>query len=209
MTKFYAILTWVEYLGTIAFAVSGAIVGIKKHMDIFGIVILGLVTACGGGLIRDVVLNVMPAAVFRNPIFAAIAIVTSLVVFLPPIRKHVLQNNRIQELALFWADTLGLAAFTITGLRTAITVYPGGSAFFFCFLAVITACGGGLLRDVMAQEMPAIFVKKIYAVASLAGALLSKFLWHVSPLLAFISGAVLVILIRFLAMHYRWNLPRA
>ena len=77
MTQFYTILTWVEYLGTIAFAVSGAIVGIKKHMDIFGVAILGLVTACGGGLIRDIVLNVMPAAVFRNPIFATIAITFS------------------------------------------------------------------------------------------------------------------------------------
>jgi len=209
MTQFYAVLTWVEYLGTIAFAVSGAIVGIRKHMDIFGVAILGLVTACGGGLIRDMVLNVMPAAVFRNPVFATIAIITSLVVFLPPIRKRVLQNSRIQELALFWADTLGLAAFTITGLRTAIIVYPGGSAFFYCFLAVITACGGGLLRDVMAQEMPAIFVKKIYAVASLAGALTSKLLWRVSPLGAFLAGAALVVLIRFLAMHFRWNLPRA
>ena len=102
-----------------------------------------------------------------------------------------------------------LAAFTITGLRTAIVVYPGGSAFFFCFLAVITACGGGLLRDVMAQEMPAIFVKKIYAVASLAGALTSTLLWQFSPLGAFIAGATLVVLIRFLAMHFRWNLPRA
>jgi len=209
MTRFYAVLTWVEYLGTIAFAASGAIVGIKKHMDVFGVVILGLVTACGGGLIRDVVLNVMPAAVFRNPVFASIAIITSLMVFLPPIRRRVLQNNRIQELSLFWADTLGLAAFTITGLRTAITVYPDGSAFFCCFLAVLTACGGGLLRDMMAQEMPAIFVKKIYAVASLAGALTSRLLWRASPLGAFMAGAALVVLIRFLAMHYRWNLPRA
>ena len=198
-----------ELIGTLAFAASGALTGLKKNMDIFGVAILGLVTACGGGLIRDIVLNVMPAAVFRNPIFATIAIITALIIFLPPIRKRVLQNSRIQDLALFWADTLGLAAFTITGLRTAIVVYPGGSAFFFCFLAVITACGGGLLRDVMAQEMPAIFVKKIYAVASLAGALTSKLLWHISPLLAFVTGAVLVVLIRFLAMHFRWNLPRA
>ncbi len=209
MTQFYAVLIWIEYLGTIAFAASGAIVGIKKHMDIFGVAILGLVTACGGGLIRDMILNVMPAAVFRNPIFAAIAILTSIFVFLPPIRRRVLQNNHVQELALFWADTLGLAAFTITGLRTAIGVYPEGGAFFCCFLAVITACGGGLLRDVLAQEMPAIFVKKIYAVASLAGALAGKLLWAVSPLLACMVGVFLVVLIRFLAMRFRWNLPRA
>jgi uncharacterized membrane protein YeiH len=110
---------------------------------------------------------------------------------------------------LFWADTLGLAAFTVSGLRTAISTYPEGGRYLFCFLAVITAVGGGMLRDMMAQEIPSIFVKKVYAVASLAGALAAVFLWSISPLLALMVGAVLVVVIRFLAMHYHWHLPRA
>lgn len=209
MNSLYAVLLWIEYIGTVAFAVSGAIVGLRKHMDIFGVCILGLCTATGGGLMRDIILHVMPASVFQNPTFAIIAIVSSVIVFLPPVKKLVLSQSRGGELMLFWADTLGLAAFTVAGLRTAVSVYPQGGTFLFCFLAVITAVGGGMLRDMMAQEIPSIFVKKVYAVASLAGALCSVLLLSISPLWAYISGALLVAAIRFLAMHYHWHLPRA
>ena len=178
-------------------------------MDVFGVCILGLCTATGGGLIRDIILHVMPASVFANPTFAIVAIISSVIVFLPPVKKLVLSQNHTGELLLFWADTLGLAAFTVSGLRTAIGTYPEGGRFLFCFLAVITAVGGGMLRDMMAQEIPSIFVKKVYAVASLAGALCAVLLWSISPLLALICGFVLVVIIRFLAMHYHWHLPRA
>ena len=209
MNQFNMILLLIEYLGTVAFAVSGAVVGIRKHMDIFGVCILGLCTATGGGLMRDIMLHVMPASVFQNPVFAIIAIISSVIVFLPPVKKFVLSDNRAGELMLFWADTLGLAAFTVAGLRTAITVYPDGGRYLFCFLAVITAVGGGMLRDMMAQEIPSIFVKKVYAVASLAGALVAVLLWNVTPMLAPILCFALVVVIRFLAMHFHWHLPRA
>ena len=209
MNQLYTVLLWIEYLGTVAFAISGAVVGIRKHMDIFGVCILGLCTATGGGLIRDIILHVMPASVFRDPIFAIIALISAAVVFLPPVKKLVLTQSHTGELILFWADTLGLAAFTVSGLRTAVSVYPEGGTFLFCFLSVITAVGGGMLRDMMAQEIPAIFVKKVYAVASLAGALCSVLLWSLSPMWAYLCGAVLVVVIRFLAMHYHWHLPRA
>jgi len=202
-------LLCMEYLGTVAFAVSGAAVGLKKHLDIFGVAVLGLVTATGGGLIRDVILNVTPPAVFRTPIFAAIAVVTSLILFLPPIRNATLKSSRTHDLVLFWADSLGLAAFTVSALRTVMSIHPGGSVFFYSFLAVITGVGGGLLRDVMVQEIPFIFVKKVYAVAALAGALAALALWPLSPLWGSVAGFLLVLTIRFLAMHFRWNLPRA
>ncbi|WP_295585833.1 trimeric intracellular cation channel family protein [uncultured Oscillibacter sp.] len=199
-----------ELAGTMAFAASGAMTGLKKGMDLFGVCILGLTTAVGGGVIRDVILGNTPPATFLSPIYAIVALVTSLVLFLPRIRRLLMWDQRLYDLSMLVLDSLGLGIFTVVGIRIAWSSTPEPTLFLLVFVGVVTGVGGGVLRDVMAGDMPYIFVKHIYACASLAGALLCAGLWRpAGEVAAILTGAGAVVLIRFLSAHYRWNLPRA
>lgn len=199
-----------ELAGTMAFAASGAITALKKGMDLFGVCILGLTTAVGGGVIRDVILGNTPPATFLNPIYASVALVTSLVLFLPRIRHLLMWDQRLYDLSMLILDSLGLGIFTVVGIRIAWRSTAEPTLFLLVFVGVVTGVGGGVLRDVMAGDTPYIFVKHIYACASLAGALVCAGLWRpAGEVAAILAGAGVVVLIRFLSAHYRWNLPRA
>ena len=102
-----------ELMGTLAFAASGALTGLRKNMDIFGICILALTTAVGGGVIRDLILGNTPPATFQNPIYATVALVTALVLFLPQVRHFLMRDARLFDLILFWMDAVGLGIFTV------------------------------------------------------------------------------------------------
>ena len=184
-----------ELIGTVAFSASGAMVGIKKHMDIFGVMILGLVTAVGGGVIRDLTLGITPPATFRDPIYAAAALITAASVFLPQVQRLLERHQRTYDLTMLLMDSIAQSS--------------SHGIFLLIFVGVITGVGGGVLRDVMAGNMPYVFVKHIYACASLAGALLCTLLWKGSAAWAMSLGAGLVILIRCLSAHFRWSLPKA
>ena len=199
-----------ELAGTMAFAASGAMTALKKGMDLFGVCILGLTTAVGGGVIRDVILGNTPPATFLNPIYASVALVTSLVLFLPRIRHLLMWDQRLYDLSMLILDSLGLGIFTVVGIRIAWRSTAEPTLFLLVFVGVVTGVGGGVLRDVMAGDTPYIFVKHIYACASLAGALVCTVLWRpAGEVAAILAGAGVVVLIRFLSAHYRWNLPRA
>ena len=199
-----------ELAGTMAFAASGAITALKKGMDLFGVCILGLTTAVGGGVIRDVILGNTPPATFLNPIYASVALVTSLVLFLPRIRHLLMWDQRLYDLSMLILASLGLGIFTVVGIRIAWRSTAEPTLFLLVFVGVVTGVGGGVLRDVMAGDTPYIFVKHIYACASLAGALVCAGLWRpAGEVAAILAGAGVVVLIRFLSAHYRWNLPRA
>ena len=199
-----------ELAGTMVFAASGAITALKKGMDLFGVCILGLTTAVGGGVIRDVILGNTPPATFLNPIYASVALVTSLVLFLPRIRHLLMWDQRLYDLSMLILDSLGLGIFTVVGIRIAWRSTAEPTLFLLVFVGVVTGVGGGVLRDVMAGDTPYIFVKHIYACASLAGALVCTVLWRpAGEVAAILAGAGVVVLIRFLSAHYRWNLPRA
>jgi len=199
-----------ELIGTLAFAASGALTGLKKNMDIFGVAILGLTTAVGGGVIRDVILGNTPPATFQNPIYAAVAVLTALVLFLPQVRRYLMRNPRYFDLSLFWMDAAGLGIFTVVGIRTAYACAARPTLFLLVFVGVITGVGGGLLRDMMAGNTPYIFVRHVYASASLVGALLCGTLWHfLGEMPSMVLGAGSIILIRWLSYHFRWNLPKA
>ena len=199
-----------ELVGTMAFSASGAMTGIRKNMDIFGVCILGLTTAVGGGVIRDVILGNTPPATFRDPIYAAVALAAALVLFLSRVRRLLMHNTVLFDRAMFWMDTAGLAIFTVVAIRTAYTLVPQATVFLLAFVGVVTGVGGGVLRDIMAGDTPYIFVKHIYACASLVGALLCGLLWHYAgEMLSMLAGGGAVILIRGLSAHFRWNLPRA
>ena len=199
-----------ELIGTMAFAASGAMTGIKKNMDIFGVCILALTTAVGGGVIRDLILGSTPPATFRDPVYATVAIVTALVLFLPRVRRLLMWDQALFDLCLFLMDTAGLAIFTVMGIRVAYAHVPQATLFLLAFVGVVTGVGGGVLRDIMAGDTTYIFVKHIYACASLVGALACGLAWHhLGEMGSMLLGGGLVVLIRCLSAHYRWNLPRA
>lgn len=191
-----------EMIGTVAFAVSGASVGVRKQMDIFGVAILGMTTAVGGGIIRDLILNITPPAAFRHPVYAAVAIIVSSLVFLPSVRGRINTNSRLQILI----DAIGLGTFTVIGVKAGM-VYD--NMFLSVFVGTVTGVGGGVLRDIFAADKPTIFVKQFYACASIIGAVCCVIVWDTGQNIAMLTGAVIIIILRLLAAGYRWNLPRA
>lgn len=194
--------TVLEILGTIAFAISGAMAAAEKKMDILGVVILGVTTAIGGGIIRDILLGTTPPTSLKNPLYAFIAIAVSLLVFLPAVRKKININNMI----LIVIDALGLGTFTVLGFETAAVC---SNVFLQIFLGVLTGVGGGVLRDLFASEKPMIFVKHFYAVASLIGAIVCAILYPVKKETAMVLGIVIIVIIRILAAKFKWHLPKA
>ena len=208
----WTLLFLFDLIGTIAFAISGAFVAIRKGMDIFGVNVLAVTTACGGGLMRDVIIGSIPPQMFRNPFFVMVAVVVANVVFLLTyLHRHMPRKIvPLYDQMLFWFDSLGLAAFTVDGVMAGIAIGHGQNEFLICFLGFLTAVGGGAFRDVLANQMPDIFRKHIYAVAAIAGAVLMVLLLRLlgSQRIAMIGGFLLVLILRFLAAHFRWNLPR-
>ncbi|MBQ0026655.1 MAG: trimeric intracellular cation channel family protein [Lachnospiraceae bacterium] len=190
-----------EIIGVIAYAVSGAMLGIKKKMDIFGVIMLGLTTATGGGLIRDIIIGVNPPVVFQHPVYAIVAVIVSIIVFLPWVYKRIDVDGTI----IMVLDAIGLGAFVVVGVKAGI---PYDNAFMSAFLGVITGVGGGLLRDILAGDIPSIFVRHFYACAAIIGAIVCVALWHVGEIPAMIIGAVTVTVLRVLAATFKWNLPK-
>ena len=199
-----------EMIGTIAFAASGAMTALKKNMDIFGIAILGITTAVGGGAMRDIILGKTPPTMFEKPIYAAVAAAVSIIVFFPFVRRLLNKNQYIYDHAMRVMDSLGLAIFTVMGINAAKNISDGHNLFLLVFVGVITGVGGGLMRDIMAGDTPYIFVKHVYACASIAGALVAALIWDLlGAVAAMFIGAVLIFTIRMLAAHYKWSLPHA
>ncbi len=201
-----------DMVGTAAFALSGAMTAIKKEMDLLGVLILGMVTAVGGGIVRDIILGNTPPQAFAQPVFALIAGGVSALVF-AVIYFHVKGYQQISragfQYMLMAADTLGLGVFTVAGVRAAFDSGMGVNYFLPVFLGTITGVGGGLLRDMMAGDRPYIFVKHVYASASILGAFVCVFLWRrFGGNAAMPVGAASVILLRVLAIRFRWNLPK-
>ena len=199
-----------EILGTVAFAVSGAIVGIQKKMDMFGVVILGLTTAVGGGVMRDLMLNITPPAAFQRPVFSVVAIAVSLLIFMRSVRIALEHKSRAYENMLLIMDTIGLALFTVIGVEAAQDAIAERNLFLVTFVGVLTGVGGGVIRDVFAGITPSIFTKHFYACASIAGAWTCALLWTDElKIQAMFTGAVVTVMLRVLAAHYRWSLPKA
>ena len=199
-----------ELIGTVAFAASGALVGSEQKMDIFGVSVLGVITAVGGGMIRDVILGIIPPGVFQNPVYAAVAVITSvLVFFLLYFKRELLEENVAYDKVMLIMDSVGLGIFTVVGVNTGIRQGFADNTFLLVFVGTITGVGGGLLRDMMAEVPPYIFVTHSYACASIAGAIVCVHTYRWFGVVAsLIFGSAAVILVRHLAAHYRWNLPK-
>lgn len=199
-----------ELLGTVAFAASGAITGITKRMDILGVATLGIVTSVGGGVLRDIILGLTPPATFSNPIYAIIALAVSVIIFIPAVHRFLFKNYRIYDLAMLIMDSLGLGVFTVVGIQVAMHKAADPNVFLLIFVGMITGIGGGVMRDVLSKHTPYIFKKHFYACASFFGAVTCIVLWKlIGEEIAVISGAAVVFILRLLAAHFRWSLPKA
>lgn len=206
MDTFFFIL---ELIGTVAFAVSGAAMGTRKEMDIFGVCILGSATAVGGGILRDLMLDLTPPMAFRDPVWLIVGLVTSVLVFLPMLRRPVQKNKRVWDGVMLVSDAVGMGIFGATAILLAQR-NGQSSVWLLVFVAMLTGTGGGVLRDVMAGEVPGVFRRHVYVSAVIAGAIL--FL-AIQPLLpetaAVLISVAATVTLRCLAAHFRWNLPRA
>ena len=201
------IVFFLEIMGTVAFAASGAMIAVNRKMDIFGIAMLGLFTATGGGVLRDLLLGNTPPATFRQPVYALTALVVAGVMFLKPVRSRWNAHGRVFDAVLLAMDSVGLGVFTVVGVEVALAA--DSNLFTAVFVGVVTGVGGGILRDVMAGQLPFVFVKHFYACASLIGALACALLWPwLGQLGAMLAGAVIVIALRLLAAKFHWKLPR-
>lgn len=208
----WTLLDFFDLVGTIAFAISGAFVGIRKDMDIFGVNVLAITTACGGGMMRDILIGNVPPRMFQNPVFVIVAAVVANIVFLFAYLHSRMPRKiaPVYDRTLFWFDTLGLAAFTVDGVMMGVDSGFYDNPFLLCFLGFMTGVGGGALRDIMANQTPDIFRKHIYAVASIAGGILMVIIYALteSQQSAMIGGFLLVLVLRLLAAHFHWNLPK-
>ena len=210
---YQSIITFfMEMAGTVAFAASGAMVGVERNMDIFGVSVLGVVTAVGGGMIRDIVLGIIPPNVFTNPVYALVATITSCLFFFVFYWKRQLLEGHMRltyDRVMLVMDSVGLGIFTVVGVNTGIRSGYMDNVFLLVFLGTITGVGGGLLRDIMAGVPPYILVRHIYACASIVGAIVCVVLYrNFGAVVSMVGASAVVILIRYLAAHYRWNLPK-
>lgn len=201
-----------EIIGTISFAISGAMIAIQKKVDIFGVLFLGIITAFGGGLIRDITLGNLPPAMFRDTKYLIFATIASLSVFLTAtIFKTVyIQNELLIDTINNIFDAVGLGAFSVIGAQLTIQLYESAGTFLIIVMGMITGIGGGILRDLLVREIPFVLKKRVYAVAAILGAASYYLLLHITySWLAMIIGVLITFSLRMLSTIFKWNLPKA
>ena len=206
------ILFILEVVGTISFAVSGAFVAIKAKFDVFGVLVIGCITAVGGGIMRDILIGNFPPMIFSKMYLLLIACASAMLVFLISYnqrKKFDGIRGKIEHINNIF-DAIGLAAFTAMGTELAFTYGFSSNVFLSLVLGVLPAVGGGLLRDILTETPPYIFTKHVYAVAALVGSAL----YYVMRLFmenTIFPGALTILFIigiRMLATKYHWKLPK-
>lgn len=206
------ILLVLEIIGTVAFAVSGAFVAIKANLDIFGVVFIGVVTAVGGGIARDILIGATPPAIFSNLYVLLVAAVTSTIVFiLAYIKRKQFDalREKISRINTYF-DSIGLAAFSVMGTELAFVKELSANPVLAIVLGMLTGVGGGIFRDVLTNNTPYIFKKHVYALASIGGAGIYYVLraFMTGTLVPSIIAMLFIVCIRLLAAKYRWGLPK-
>jgi len=191
-----------EIIGTIAFAISGALIGIRKKLDLFGVIFLAVTTAVGGGIFRDILIGITPPTAFINPTACIISIITALVVFFFYDEKF----NKLEKIVTI-SDALGLGVFTAVGCRTAMLHNVDG-IFAVVFIGMCTGVGGGIVRDILVKDIPFVLKKEIYAIASIIGALFYYLIrQYFSDIISLYTCCLLIFVIRLLAIKFNINLP--
>lgn len=201
-----------EWIGTAAFAVSGALVAIACSLDLFGVITVGCITAVGGGMVRDLLIGRIPPAIFFKPEVLLLAFLTTLAVFVIAsfnAKKFAGIRRKLERINIFF-DALGLGAFSVAGVEAAREAELSHNMLLAVTLGVLTGVGGGILRDVFVNEKPYVLTKHIYAVASIVGCIV-YYLVGISlnqPVVATIISVLFIVVFRMLAAHFRWKLPK-
>ncbi len=194
-----------DVIGIFVFAISGALLAVRKNFDVFGMAVLAEVTALGGGLLRDLIIGAVPPAAFTDLGFFVTPLLATVVVFF--LHPHV---ERIQAAVLVF-DAAGLGLFCVTGTTKAYSHGLGLTA--SATLGLATAVGGGVLRDVLANEVPSLlrWDRDLYAVPAIVGATMVVLCIRFDALTSLTSGlaAATAFVLRLLAMRFHWRAPRA
>jgi len=195
-----------ETIGIVAFAVSGGYAAVRAGMDWVGVVVLAVVVAVGGGTTRDLLLGIEPVWWVTSPGYLVLAMVTAVLVIVAATWHP--QTKPDTWRTVLYADAIGLAAFTVIG--TSIALDHGVRPWIAVFFGVITGTGGGVIRDVLVRRKPLVLVGEIYALAAVAGGFLYVALRETDlpGEVATASGAVLILVVRAMAMRWHWALPR-
>ncbi len=190
----------IEFIGTFAFAISGIRLASAKKFDWFGALVVGLVTAIGGGTLRDLLLGLTPFWLLSSVyLWCTVFALFFVIVF----RKFLVRLNN----TFFWFDSIGLGLFVVVGSEKALTL--GYEWWVVIIMGTITGVVGGIIRDILINEIPIIFTQELYAVACILGAGLFCILNYlgVNILVIQVASAVFVFVIRILATRYQWRLP--
>jgi uncharacterized membrane protein YeiH len=194
-----------DLLGVAVFALAGALAAIRARLDVFGVVALGIITALGGGVTRDVLLGITPPSTLRQWPYLVVATLVSAAACVP--RATTPTRSRLRK-AILVADAFGLALFVTTGTATALSV--GAPPVESCLVGLISGIGGGALRDVLLREIPLVLHRDIYALPAVAGAALvtagAALGWPSTPVL--VTAAALIAGVRLLAIWRGWDSPK-
>lgn len=195
-----------DLLGTFVFALSGAVVGVKRRLDIFGVLVLSFAAATAGGIMRDVLIGSTPPAAIRDWRYMAASVLGGLLIFVWFPRSQ--QSSRVRNFVLLF-DAGGLALFAVTGTQKALGY--GLNPLMAALLGMLTGVGGGILRDVLVAEIPHVLRSDLYAVAALAGAVtvvIGQQL-DLAPTVTALLGALICFALRLVAIRRGWQLPVA
>lgn len=191
----------IDILGTIAFAISGVLVALNKRMDAFGILIIAFVTAVGGGTLRDVLIGETPVSWMKDMTFIYVVIASTIfaVVF----------RSKIDYLrkSLFLFDTIGIGLYTVVGVEKGISA--GLHPIICIFLGTMSACFGGVIRDILCNEIPVIFRKEVYATACILGGAtyFAVIKLPIASDFVFVIAGAVVITVRLIAVKFKISLP--
>ena len=202
-----AVQTVLEYAGTVAFGISGALVAGRKRMDIAGVIVLGAIVAVGGGTMRDLLLGQLPVFWVNDPTFVIVGILAALATI--PLFKtgalQALQNYNLVDLS----DAAGLSLFVVTGTSVALSAGAGNLS--AAIIGTIAGVGGGVIRDVLANQVPTVLRSgQLYATAAFAGALLYVLLleFSIAPLIALWFPVLTIFGLRVMSLRYGWGVPK-
>lgn len=202
MEKLHTFYYFLDLAGTFAFAISGATAARERGLDLFGICAVAFTVACGGGIIRDLCIGAIPPAGLTNWYY----LVTVMAAAIMTINLFPIVQKLNRPVILF--DTAGLALFAVTGARKVLAFDHNGEM--AILLGIMTAVGGGIIRDILLNRIPVVLEKEIYASAAFLAALIvvlgNHFNWLTTDWISIIA-LVVCFSLRMLALHYHWNLP--
>jgi uncharacterized membrane protein YeiH len=196
-----SLLLTLDLAGTAVFAISGAAVGVKHRLDVFGVCVVAFVAGNAGGILRDILIGAVPPVAFVGSRYVTISLLAGVVTFI--------WHPRLERLhaPILIFDAAGLGLFSVSGTQKALAF--GANPLVAALLGMLTGIGGGMLRDILVREIPTVLSKDLYALAALAGAgvVVAGPLFHLPPTAATIAGATLCFALRLAAIRRGWGLP--